>query len=431
MAYEKLRKFESAGRVYERIVNEYPKSEFVENALFNLAKSYNRVFDYEKAIRTYSRLFSEFPNSGRRADYLYLAAINLEKTGQYARAAKRYEEYARAFPNREETAETFFKAVRMYQRLKDDRNLARTYRQFVARYLNDPSQNTRILQSLVGQARILKKKKRVRQAKAMYQRVISEFNARGLEPGSPDAQFPAEAAFELVEYDFKPYEAQQIAGKLQNQGRIIQKLKKERKELKRRYQEIISYKFLNWNIAALFRFGHIDELFAQKLYDVPLPSNMSEDDQDVYREQLDEFARPIEESAIGAYEYAIKEARRNVIMNEWTEKIQTSLNKYKAEEYPLFKDEVRPDATVHISNQFEFPAPPKGETDTDANSEKSDGAEAAQPSDASTDTETPTNEDGAEASQAASDEGATQPPAVSDESSPEASTNTTDGGSEP
>ena len=99
----------------------------------------------------------------------------------------------------------------------------------------------------------------------MYQRVISEFNARALEPGSADAQFPAEAAFELVEYDFKPYETIQIAGSLQNQGRVITNLKRDRLALKRRYQEIISYKFMDWNVAALFRFGNIDELFAQKL----------------------------------------------------------------------------------------------------------------------------------------------------------------------
>jgi cellulose synthase operon protein C len=371
-AYEKIRKFESAGRVYERIVKEYPDSEFVENALFNLAKSHQKVFDYDKAIDTYARLFKEFPGSQRRADYLYLAADNLAKTGQYRKAASRYEEYARTFPNRDDTAETFFKAVNMYVRLKDDQNLARAYQFFVSRYLNDPEQNTRLLKSLVGQARILKKRKRVRQAKTMYQRVISEFNARGLEPGSTDAQFPAEAAFELVEYDFKPYETIQITGSLQNQGRIITNVKRDRLALKRRYQEIIAYKFMDWNIAALFRFGNIDELFAQKLYDVPLPTILSEDEQDAYREQLDEFARPIEESAIGAYEYAIKEARRNVIMNEWTVHIQTSLNKYKAEEYPLFKSEVRPDALLHTSNLFQFPVDDKIKQKSDKKQPSSD-----------------------------------------------------------
>jgi hypothetical protein len=276
----------------------------------------------------------------------------------------------------------------MYVRLKDDRNLARAYQFFVSRYLNDPEQNTRILQSLVGQARILKKKKRTRQAKAMYVRVISEFNARGLEPGSTDAQFPAEAAFELVEYDFQPYETTQIAGSLQNQGRVITTLKRDRLALKRRYQEIIAYKFMDWNIAALFRFGNIDELFAQKLYDVPLPTNLSEDEQDAYREGLDEFARPIEDSAIGAYEYAIKEARRNVIMNEWTVRIQTSLNKYKAEEYPLFKSEVRPDAQLHTSNLFQFPVKPKELSKPEDSSEKK-SVEPLAPTQADTATDQP------------------------------------------
>ena len=111
--------------------------------------------------------------------------------------------------------------------LKDDRNLDRTYKEFFRRYANDPEQNRRLLESLLGQARLLKKKKRVRQAKAKYEEVINEFNARGLEPGSQDAQYPAEAAFELVEYDFVAYEKLQIKGRLEKQGEIIQKLKKE------------------------------------------------------------------------------------------------------------------------------------------------------------------------------------------------------------
>jgi hypothetical protein len=145
---------------------------------------------------------------------------------------------------------------------------------------------------------------------------------------------------------------------------------------------------MDWNIAALFRFGNIDELFAQKLYDVPLPTNLSEDEQDAYREGLDEFARPIEDSAIGAYEYAIKEARRNVIMNEWTVRIQTSLNKYKAEEYPLFKSEVRPDAQLHTSNLFQFPVKPKELSKPEDSSEKK-SVEPLAPTQADTATDQP------------------------------------------
>ena len=333
VAYEKLRKFESAGKAYQRIVNDYPKSEFVEDALFNLAKSYAKVFDYDKTIQTYRRLFSEFPQSERRADYLFLVADNLKKTGQYRKAAKRYEQYAKVFPNREDTAETYFKAATLYQRLKDDRNLDRTYKEFFRRYANDPEQNNRLLKSLLGQARLLKKRNRIRQAKVKYEQVINEFNARGLEPGSPDAEYPAEAAFELVEFDFVAYENKQIKGKLEKQGEIIQQLKKNKKELQRRYTDVDSYKWLDWMIATRYRLGHSEALFAQKLYDVPLPDGMDEEQEDLYRSQLDDFARKNEERAEVVWEAAIKEARKQSIMTEWTERIQDALNESKPEEY--------------------------------------------------------------------------------------------------
>ena len=139
----------------------------------------------------------------------------------------------------------------------------------------------------------------------------------------------------------------------------------------------------------------------RNFYDVPLPSNLSEDEQDAYREQLDEFARPIEDSAIGAYEYAIKEARRNVIMNEWTVKIQTSLNKYKAEEYPLFKSEVRPDALLHTSNLFHFPVEAKTDADSKENEKEKEAKSSNKTAsaDENSETDSSSSSDGVEPSQ--------------------------------
>ena len=144
---------------------------------------------------------------------------------------------------------------------------------------------------------------------------------------------------------------------------------------------------MDWNVAALLGSAILTSCLRRNLCDVPLPSNLSEDE-DAHREQLDEFARPIEDSAIGAYEYAIKEARRNVIMNEWTVKIQTSLNKYKAEEYPLFKSEVRPDALLHTSNPFHFPVEAKTDADSKENEKETEAGSSNKTASADENSET-------------------------------------------
>ena len=112
-------------------------------------------------------------------------------------------------------------AEQVYKRL-DDRNPIRVYRQFVQRYENDPSQNARVLESILGQARILKKSNSTRRAIAMYKEVLNEFGNRGLEAGSAEAKYPAEAAFELVDYEFRDYQRLEISGSLARQGKIIQ-----------------------------------------------------------------------------------------------------------------------------------------------------------------------------------------------------------------
>ena len=129
-------------------MKEYPKSEFVEDALFKVGNSYEKVFDYTNAVTTFNRLFREFPQSRQRADYLYLEATSLQTIGRLADAAKRYEDYARVFRIGKIPPRRFFEPRSSHKRLKDDRNLVRVYRQFVQRYENDPSQNARVLESL-------------------------------------------------------------------------------------------------------------------------------------------------------------------------------------------------------------------------------------------------------------------------------------------
>ena len=48
-----------------------------------------------------------------------------------------------------------------------------------------------------------------------------------------------------------------------------------------------------------------------------------------------------ENAAIQNYELAIKQARRFKIVNKWTMKLRTTLNRFKPAAYPLFKEEKR------------------------------------------------------------------------------------------
>ena len=112
-------------------------------------------------------------------------------------------------------------------------------------------------------------------------------------------------------------------------------------KLRDRYGEVVQYKSFDWNLAAFYRLGQLFQIFAQGLYDAPIPSNFSAEEEDLYRTQLEDIAVPLEDEAVKKYEFAYEKAREFRITNEWTKRILESLNKYKPSDYPLFKEERR------------------------------------------------------------------------------------------
>lgn len=339
VAYEKTRRFESATRMYQRLYDEHPRSPFAENALFRVAVNAERFYDFDRSIDSHLKLVGQYKDSSNRPDSLFQAALLQERTQHYRKAAKNYELYAKLYPARSDTAETFYRAARVYQKLSDRRNEIRIYQQFIQRYGRDPKQNERVVEALSKTASLYQEAGQTRAARKGWQQVINEFNRRGLQPATPAANHPARAQFELVELDFRKYAAVKLKGSLRSQGAAIKQLKKMLPNLKQRYAEVTQYKAFEWTLAAFFRVGNLFQLFAEALYDAPIPPGFSPDEEDMYRTQLEDVAIPLEDEAVRSYEVAFAKAREMRVTNRWTKLTLKSLNKYKPADYPLFKEE--------------------------------------------------------------------------------------------
>lgn len=341
VAYEKTRRFESATKAYERLYTRFPNSQYAENALFRVGLNSERFYNYDKAIESHLRLVEKYPDSENRAVSLFSAAELLEQTQNYRRAAGAYERYARLFPDREDTPKTFFRAARVYKKLDDSRNQLRIYREFNKRYGGDPKHNVKVIEGLARTAEEISKKSSDRAARKAWAQVINEFNRRGMAAGTYEAQFPAKGMFSIIEQSFERYESLKLSGSLRNQGRVIKSMQKQVKDLSRRYTEVLQYKSVEWNLAALYRLGHIYQLFAEKLYEAPIPPGLSADEEDFYRTQLEDIAVPLEDEAVKRYKFAIAKAREFRVTNVWTKRIVAALNKFDPSNFPLFKEERR------------------------------------------------------------------------------------------
>ncbi|MEZ4467162.1 MAG: tetratricopeptide repeat protein, partial [bacterium] len=257
VAYESTRRFESATKAYERLYTEKPDSPFAENALYRVGVNSERFYNYDKAIQSHLLLVDRYQSSENRSSSLFSAAVLLEQTQQYREAAKAYERYADLFPGQEDTPPTFFRAARVYEKLGDTRSQLRIYQDFNRRFGADPRYNAQVIEGLAKTAEVVAKQGSPAAARKAWSQVIDEFNRRGMAPGTYESRYPAEAQFRIVEQVFEAYAAQRLKGSLRQQGKVIQQMQTQVKDLSRRYGDVLQYKSLDWTLAAFYRLGHI------------------------------------------------------------------------------------------------------------------------------------------------------------------------------
>jgi len=107
-----------------------------------------------------------------------------------------------------------------------------------------------------------------------------------------------------------------------------------RPKLEKKYEEIVSYKDPDWSIAALVKVGQISQDLADAMLEAPVPSGLTPEQADIYVEELQKQALPLEEKAIAFYRKAIDVSNAKGLYNEWTLKAQDYLKKYEPNKYP-------------------------------------------------------------------------------------------------
>ena len=343
VAYETLGKYESAMKLYERVYREYPDREFAEYALYRTAINSERFFNWRKAIDSYLLLVDKFKKSDKRAVALLNAAQLLENNQDYAEAAQAYLRYVREYPDRDDVPLTLYQVALIYEKMRDYPAMSRTFNQFIKSYGGNPAFNSHVMTALGKMADRQLEQGRWPEAAGLLRRILREFAARSLAPGSPDALYAAKAQFLLTEQDFKVYDAMKIEGSVAQQGATIKKLQALSRTLSERYAQVFDYKNLDWTLAAYFRLATLFQKFAEKLYAAPIPAAIAGDQEaaEMYRVELEDVAVPIEDEAVKRFEKALEGARESKIVNEWTKKALVILNKYKPAEYPLLKEEKR------------------------------------------------------------------------------------------
>ncbi len=339
VAYEKVKRYESAMRLYNRVVQEYPDSPLAPVALFRVSFNAERFFDFDKAVRSYLLLVDRYRDSEDREKSLRRAGVILENLQDYDQAADVYTRFANEFPRSPDAPLALYQAVKVHEKRENVQQMIRTINDFKSRYGGDAKYNLEVMEGLDKVASHYYKTRNYKAARNYYQTILREYAVRGIEPGSPPAEFAAKAQFHLAEMKFQDWDRIQLKGTLKTQERALKSKLTGAQALRPEFERVYEFRNREWIMAAGYRAANILQRFAQALYNAEIPFEEGSEEYFIYQTQLEDLAVPLEDQAVEAYEKVINQARQDKIVNEWTKKVLTELNKYKPSEYPLFHEE--------------------------------------------------------------------------------------------
>jgi TolA-binding protein len=404
VAYEKVKRYESAMKLYGRVVQEYPESPLAPVALFRVSYNAERFFDFDKAVSNYLLLVDNYPKSEDREKSLRRAGVILENLQEYNRAAQVYTRFADEFPNSPEAPLALYQAVKVYEKMGNAEQMTRTFGAFKARYGGNPKYNLEVMEGLDKIASRHFKDRNYKAARDAFQGILKEYVVRGIEAGSPPAEFAAKAQFYLAEMQFMEWDKIAIKGNPKAQEKALKLKIDGAQKVRPEFEKVYDYRNREWIMAAGYRAANVFQRFAQALYDADIPFEEGSEEFYVYQTRLEDLAVPLEDQAVEAYEKVLNRAREDRVVNDWTKKVLVELNKYKPADYPLFHEEkieltpFRVTPPPPLSPAGMEPPPPPAPRERDEEPEDEAPAEAEAPEAEAPEAEEPEEPDPSEPS---------------------------------
>ncbi len=323
---------EGADAAYSQLIERHPNSEVGAQGAWAGAQMYESIAQFRDAARFYRAYAQQFPRGEKAADAHYNAVLLLVTAGEYDQAVEVGRDYVQKYPRRDETDDVYFFIGRAQEEAEDFGEAADTYRGYVRRSRNDD-------RKVEAQTRLAQVLMRAGDApgadRALASAVRTASRSRRLTDGR---YYAAQARYMQGERVLAEYEAIEIAGdpdglrgRLQRKSELLQRAALV-------YADVASMGVAEWVSASLYQIGRSYELFAEAMRAFELPEGLSEDEEQVYLDQLAMFIIPMEERALEAYEGGYQKAIELRIFNDWTAKLREALTRLNDIQYPPLRE---------------------------------------------------------------------------------------------
>ncbi len=326
-------KLDAAADSYEALVTTYPGTNEGAIGAYACAQMFESIAQFSDAARYYETYADKFPRGEKRPDALYNAVVLRVAAGDHAQAVQDAQLFLELFPKHEARDEALLLLGRAQEAQQKWDAAADTYR----RYAREGKSLDRRVEADTRLATVLLKKGDVRGAEKALASAAQAGGKNGARL-TTGGYFAAQARFMQADRVLAQMEAIRIDG----EPRTLSKRLEQKADLLRKasalYMEVVELRVAEWVTAALFKIGRSYELFADGLRTAPLPSGLSESEEQSYRDQLGSFIVPIEEKALEAYEGGYQKALELEVLNHWTEELREGLTRLNEVQYPALRE---------------------------------------------------------------------------------------------
>lgn len=379
----------SAVAEMERLLKEFQRKdpELAAKVMYNLAALYERAHDRKKAIATYERVIKTYPKSPMAAEAQYTIGLMYEGQTMFTQAAETFEEFTdKKFRDFEKAPQALLNAALLREAIEDYDGAIKDYesyvslfadkkgvtnipdvwfrvgvveeakksesgwraahdhyQKFIKKYGKSPELQTKIVEAYARAGRALKlidKNLYRKDATKLFEQAALTFSKLPEDRKRGAARHQAAMAlFEIAEYVFDDYAAVKI---LATDPRELKKVLIQKAELfkaaEQLYDQVLVLKSSGWTAGAMFRQGLLYYDFAENLLNAPVPEELSEDMQAEYVMALEEFAAPVQEKSLVAFQTAMAFAREKGVYNQWSKQSGQYAAKVNPDQFPLAEE---------------------------------------------------------------------------------------------
>jgi TolA-binding protein len=323
-----------AATAYDRLIELHPGSSEGALAAWAGAQMMESIAQFSDAARFYYAYGTRFPSGEHAADSLYNATLLRLAAGDWDEAARAASEFLERHPRDEQADEVNFLLARAHEGAEHWQDAARVYTEYSRASRNpdrDVEAQTRLALALQRAGDRSGADRALTAAVRTGRGARSRLTDRG-------RYWLAQARFMQGELVLAQFAEVQIAGPVAGLRQRLERKSALLRDASTIFADVVQYNVAEWVTAALFQIGRSYELFAQALREFEIPSGLSEEEDQAYRDQLAMFIIPIEEQALQAYEGGYQQAIELRIFNSWTAQLREGLTRLNDVQYPPFRE---------------------------------------------------------------------------------------------